>query len=710
MTEISSTAADMPPDGKGRLRLGPRLLAIALIVAVAGGVGATVRFVMAERDRDLYQWQKRLGTVADARGGAVDQWIGAQFATLQSLSENTALQIYFTELMRSGGDRRRVTEEPAQLSYLRNLLIAAANEGKFVAKLSGPDVPANVRRLGDAGLALSDNDGRVIVSTPNMPPVEGGLAEFVRNAPRGRPAFRDVEANAAGTPAIAVLTPILALQGGGTDQVGWVLGVKPLGPDFFALLAAPPLEETTAETVLVREEAAAVGYISPLKDGSRPMQRTMARDTPELDAAFALTHPGGFAIKRDYRGTEVLAVSRAIAGAPWILVHKVDRAEALKDTDSRLRRLSVVLLLGVAGIGAAFVAVWRHGASIRARDAATRFEVLAEKFEAQSHFLRHLTDSMRSSIHLISGAGRVRFANRTARQRAGAGDNEIVGMAASAVLGPDAARRVQQLNERAQETGATQTELRREAIEGRARVFESEHIPIVGGIGEEPATLVIERDVTDAVTERERRQRTLNQLVSTLTTLLDRRDPNAAEHSVRTGAVARAIATEMGLDRVSIETAETAGTLLNLGKILVPAELLTKADQFSDTDLEQVRSGILASADLVEGVEFDGPVAATLRQAEEHWDGTGHPERRKGEDILITARIVAVANAFVAMVSPRAHRNPMTVDQALDTLLAQTGETFDRRVVAALINYLDNRGGRAQWLAAVQGGGRGIGI
>ena len=103
------------------------------------------------------------------------------------------------------------------------------------------------------------------------------------------------------------------------------------------------------------------------------------------------------------------------------------------------------------------------------------------------------------------------------------------------------------------------------------------------------------------------------------------------------------------------------------------------------------------SADLLEDVEFDGPVVEVLRQVRERWDGAGEPDGRGGDEILLPARVVAAANAFVAMISPRAWRPGMSIDEAIDRLMAEVGGAFDRRVVAALINRLDNRGGRDVW-------------
>jgi HD-GYP domain-containing protein (c-di-GMP phosphodiesterase class II) len=90
-------------------------------------------------------------------------------------------------------------------------------------------------------------------------------------------------------------------------------------------------------------------------------------------------------------------------------------------------------------------------------------------------------------------------------------------------------------------------------------------------------------------------------------------------------------------------------------------------------------------------------VVETLRQLQENWDGSGMPKGLSGEAILPMARIVAVANAFVGMVSARAYRPGLPLDVAAQKLMEQTGGKFDRRPIAALINILDNRDGRARW-------------
>jgi HD-GYP domain-containing protein (c-di-GMP phosphodiesterase class II) len=186
-------------------------------------------------------------------------------------------------------------------------------------------------------------------------------------------------------------------------------------------------------------------------------------------------------------------------------------------------------------------------------------------------------------------------------------------------------------------------------------------------------------------------------LVRTLVALVDKRDPYAAHHSTRVAMVAQAIAREMGLGEQAIQTVGFAGSLMNLGKILVPTELLTKTGQLNEEEIGRIRDSLRATADFLEGIDFGGPVVETLRELSEHWDGSGKPRGLKGEAILVEARVVAVANAFVALASPRAYRAGIGLDAAVDKLREQAGAVFDRRAVTALENSLENRGGRVAW-------------
>jgi PAS domain S-box-containing protein len=699
MTDDTSTGDDKARRGQAG---GPTLLRMVVTIAIILGITAIAvfyifRFIDDEREREMVNWQARLGIVADSRAAAVESWVADSTSVLKNLADNDALRLYLTRIKM--GDQQANAPDSPEVGFLTSLIVVTAERTGFAAPPIGPNVPASVPRVGVAGLALLDSELKPLIATANFPPIESAQQAYLRGLPPGKPGFIDLYVAPSGRPTVGFIEPIYAVQEDPTPdhQIGVVFGLKPVDDTLFPLLKQPGATEKTAEAVLVRPAGSVIEYLSPLRDGSAALKRKMASNTAGLAAAFAIKQPGGFGIYRDYAGNDVLVTSRPIKGTPWTLMYKVDRQEALGESETRLQRLLVILLLAVAFMLAALFALWRHGASQRAAAAADRFQEIAERFEHQRNFLRVVTDSQPNAIFIADERNIYRFANAVAAQQAGGDKDALLGKTLANVLGPDRARPYEKLNRQALEDGKPVKNVQRYRTDDGERVVQSEHIPIKA-TGDVPGgVLVVEEDVTTAVTERERRAKTLRDLVATLMTVVDTRDPNAAHHSTRVATVARAVAEEMGLDATMADTAEFAGTLMNLGKILVPPELLTRKGGLTDDEIRQVRDSIQATADLLQDVQFDGPVVDTLRQCQERWDGMGRPKGLAGEAILLPARIVAVANAFVAMVEPRAHRAGIDFDSATKQLLDGVGTVYDRRVVAALLNYLDNRGGRQAW-------------
>src|SRR6202020_2221266 len=120
-----------------------------------------------------------------------------------------------------------------------------------------------------------------------------------------------------------------------------------------------------------------------------------------------------------------------------------------------------------------------------------------------------------------------------------------------------------------------------------------------------PGVLVVEQDLSEIVHEREQRLTTQRQLIETLVTLVDKRDPFAANHSKLVSQIAYEVAVEMELDNVTTETTRIAGTLMNIGKIVVPTELLTKTAALNVDEKRIINDSINTAADLLKGISFD---------------------------------------------------------------------------------------------------------
>lgn len=701
-----------PPSSKADLKiLFPLLLLIILAVV---GVWSINRFVGEERDRELTQWQVRMGIIVDSRAAEINRWLDRQTKDLAGLADNESVQLYVSSIAEFNAAQQKGQQDASQQDeingfreYLRNLLTVTAGRAGFDGK-TNQVVKVNEQQATTNGLLITDMQGNVMAMSTAAPPFDGQVRGFVQGLQAGSAGISSIFLNARGNPTMVFAVPLYAVQSDNTptSQIGRVVGVKEIAGELYPLLHQPGETSESATAVLLLNHDNKVTYLSPIADDKQPVAplgMDMDISTPQLDAAFAVMRVNGFTTDRkDYRGSNVLVISRSLQQVPWILMYTVSYKEALGSADQRFQQLTIYLGLALLVLAAAIIAVWRHGSSRRASHAAAQFKSMARRFDEQRELLQMVTDSQPTSIFILDEANRYRFANAQTAQQAGLKPQELLGKEIGAVLGPAAAKRSITLSKQARELGANVTDVARLELNNKLKVVQSEQIPLKGHIGHTNDVLTVERDITDVVTERERRARTLQQLVKTLVSLVDKRDPFAANHSIRVAAVARAVAQEMGLSETEVETAEIAGNLLNLGKILIPTDLLAKNSNLTTEELHLVRNSIQASADLLQDIEFDGPVVDTLRQAQARWDGTGTPPIA-GEQILVTARVIGVANALVGMTSDRAFRSAIGIDEAIESLLKESGKGFDRRVVAALVNYVDNHGGRAALLASDTG-------
>ncbi len=315
-------------------------------------------------------------------------------------------------------------------------------------------------------------------------------------------------------------------------------------------------------------------------------------------------------------------------------------------------------------------------------------EALQERLGYRIDLLNIMTSAEPRALILADRWERILYANSEAAKRAGRDSESLIGSTLSTVLGEDAAQRAKTRIASALKQRRTIVEVDRDQHSMIPRVLQTRYIPIPNSAHIQDAIFITETDITDLMDERERRVKMFRQLLDVCIQMADKRDPHAAGHSELVGELARNLAQQMGLPREQLETAEIAGLLMNFGKVLVPQSILTKAGKLEADELQLVRECMLSSADVLSVVQFPGPVVQTLRQVHEHVDGTGMPESRKGDDILVTARVCAVANAYIALISSRAHRAGLDFNAAMDVLNKQAGTTYDRKVVDALQAYL----------------------
>ena len=199
-------------------------------------------------------------------------------------------------------------------------------------------------------------------------------------------------------------------------------------------------------------------------------------------------------------------------------------------------------------------------------------------------------------------------------------------------------------------------------------------------------------DVTDrvradeALREREERLRhALGDTIAALGATVTMRDPYTASHQRRVAQLASRLAARLGWSEEAIERLHTAALVHDVGKISVPAEILSKPTRLTEVEFELVKAHAAAGYDILAPIDFGGPVADIVHQHHERLDGSGYPQGLRGEEILPGARVLAVADVVEAMISHRPYRAALSLDVALAEIEEGRGSRYDSDACQAVI-------------------------
>jgi PAS domain S-box-containing protein/putative nucleotidyltransferase with HDIG domain len=189
-------------------------------------------------------------------------------------------------------------------------------------------------------------------------------------------------------------------------------------------------------------------------------------------------------------------------------------------------------------------------------------------------------------------------------------------------------------------------------------------------------------------------QKALEGTIHALASAIEMRDPYTAGHQRRVTRLACAIAKEMGLSEEQIEGLRMAALIHDIGKISVPAEVLSTPGQLSDFQWGMIKAHPQVGYDILKAAEFPWPVARIVLQHHERINRSGYPDGLSGEEILLEARILAVADVVEAMASHRPYRSARGIDKALEEISQNRGVLYDPEVVDACLKLFTEKGFR----------------
>lgn len=199
----------------------------------------------------------------------------------------------------------------------------------------------------------------------------------------------------------------------------------------------------------------------------------------------------------------------------------------------------------------------------------------------------------------------------------------------------------------------------------------------------------VQQRTEDLQTSLDKLTRTMEGSIRALASAVDLRDPYTSGHQRRVTALAVAIAERMNLDSETINGLRLAASVHDVGKIQVPAEILSSPRRLSALEYEMIKMHPGAGHALFEGIEFPWPVAEIIYQHHERLDGSGYPRGLSGDEIILEARIIAVADVVEAMTSHRPYRPAQGLEEALKEIKKNSGKLYDPAVVSALIELIE---------------------
>jgi len=200
--------------------------------------------------------------------------------------------------------------------------------------------------------------------------------------------------------------------------------------------------------------------------------------------------------------------------------------------------------------------------------------------------------------------------------------------------------------------------------------------------------------------EEERRQsverllKAAQDTVHAIALTVEIRDPYTAGHQRGVVQIACAIAKEMSLSEHQINGIRMAGIIHDIGKISVPAEILSKPGRITENEFGIIKAHPQIAYDILKGIDFPWPVAQIVLQHHERMDGSGYPQGILGEEILTESRILAVADIVEAMASHRPYRPALGIDKALEEISQNRGILYDPEAVDACLKLFHEKGYR----------------
>ncbi len=199
-------------------------------------------------------------------------------------------------------------------------------------------------------------------------------------------------------------------------------------------------------------------------------------------------------------------------------------------------------------------------------------------------------------------------------------------------------------------------------------------------------------DITNRIQAQKKLEKAMNATIKTLSKIVGTRDPYTSGHQDKVAQLSTKIAKELKLPEDRIEGIKIASLIHDVGKIGIPSEILTKPSKLTDLEFLLIKNHPKIGYDILKDIDFVHPIANIVLQHHERINGSGYPNQLKGDDILLEARIIAVADVVEAMMSHRPYRPALGINKALAEIVKNKGILYDPKVVDICVKLFKEKG------------------
>ena len=324
-------------------------------------------------------------------------------------------------------------------------------------------------------------------------------------------------------------------------------------------------------------------------------------------------------------------------------------------------------------------------------------EALRESEEKYRNILENIEDG----YYEIDIAGNLTFFNDSVCRIVGYTHAELMGMNNRQYTDKENSRILYQAFNEVFRTGKSSKGVDYEIIrKDGTKLYMESSVSLIRNVSGQPIGFRgIMRNITERKLAEEKLLETLESLRKAINTTIhvmvsavEARDPYTAGHQVRSSDIASAIATEMGLSHEKIDGIRMAGSIHDIGKLSIPAEILSKPGKLSAIEFSLVKEHSRTGYEMLKDVESPWPLAQIVYQHHERMDGSGYPRNLKGDEILLEARIMAVADVVESMASHRPYRAALGINKALEEIEKNKGTLYDADVADACLRLFREKG------------------